>query len=87
MPESPPFGEPVRSVPRFIKQMARGGNAKVIWQDLVDDHGFNSRYASLTISSVLQRESSTPALSSCASVSLKTWSGGRDRTRENDPRL
>ena len=27
--------------------MAQGRNARVIWQDLVDDHGFASGYASV----------------------------------------
>src|SRR6476469_2502859 len=32
---------------RIIEALARGRNAMAIWQDLVDDHGFTARYASV----------------------------------------
>jgi hypothetical protein len=31
----------------ILAARARGRNAKAIWQDLVDDHGFTARYASV----------------------------------------
>ena len=37
--------EPFREV--IAEALSRGRNAKAIWQDLVDDHGFRSRYASV----------------------------------------
>jgi transposase len=37
--------EPFREV--IVEALARGRNAMAIWQDLVDDHGFRSRYASV----------------------------------------
>jgi hypothetical protein len=36
-----PFREPI------AEALARGRNARAIWQDLVDDHGFAARYASV----------------------------------------
>ena len=41
--------ERVRAVPRAdrARRSARGRNAMAIWQDLVDDHGFAARYASV----------------------------------------
>jgi len=37
--------EPFREV--VVEALARGRNAMAIWQDLVDDHGFHGRYASV----------------------------------------
>ena len=37
--------EPFREV--IVEALARGRNAMAIWQDLVDDHGFRARYASV----------------------------------------
>jgi transposase len=37
--------EPFREV--VVEALARGRNAMAIWQDLVDDHGFRGRYASV----------------------------------------
>jgi hypothetical protein len=37
--------EPYREV--ITEALARGRNAVAIWQDLVDDHGFAARYASV----------------------------------------
>lgn len=37
--------EPFREL--ILAARARGRNAKAIWQDLVDDHGFTARYASV----------------------------------------
>jgi transposase len=37
--------EPYRTV--IEEALARGRNARAIWQDLVDDHGFGARYASV----------------------------------------
>ena len=37
--------EPFREV--IAEALSRGRNAKAIWQDLVDDHGFRARYASV----------------------------------------
>lgn len=37
--------EPFREV--IVDALARGRNAMAIWQDLVDDHGFRARYASV----------------------------------------
>ena len=37
--------EPYRAV--IEEALARGRNARAIWQDLVDDHGFGARYASV----------------------------------------
>jgi len=37
--------EPFREV--IVEALARGRNAMAIWQDLVDDHGFRGRYASV----------------------------------------
>jgi hypothetical protein len=37
--------EPYREV--IVEALARGRNATAIWQDLVDDHGFPARYASV----------------------------------------
>ena len=36
--------EPYREL--IVEALGRGRNAVAIWQDLVDDHGFTSRYAS-----------------------------------------
>ena len=36
-----PYREPV------VEALGRGRNAVAIWQDLVDDHGFTARYASV----------------------------------------
>src|SRR6202171_4056859 len=37
--------EPYREI--IAEALARGRNAVAIWQDLVDDHGFPARYASV----------------------------------------
>ena len=37
--------EPYREV--IVEALGRGRNAVAIWQDLVDDHGFSARYASV----------------------------------------
>jgi hypothetical protein len=37
--------EPYREL--IADALARGRNARAIWQDLVDDHGFGARYASV----------------------------------------
>jgi transposase len=37
--------EPFREL--IVEALSRGRNAKAIWQDLVDDHGFKGRYASV----------------------------------------
>jgi transposase len=37
--------EPYREL--ILDALARGRNARAIWQDLVDDHGFGARYASV----------------------------------------
>jgi len=37
--------EPYREI--IVEALARGRNAVAIWQDLVDDHGFPARYASV----------------------------------------
>jgi hypothetical protein len=37
--------EPYREI--IAEALARGRNAVAIWQDLVDDHGFAARYASV----------------------------------------
>ena len=37
--------EPHREI--IEAELARGGNAMAIWQDLVDSHGFAGRYASV----------------------------------------
>ncbi len=37
--------EPYREI--IVEALARGRNAVAIWQDLVDDHGFSARYASV----------------------------------------
>jgi transposase len=38
-------GEPYREL--IVEALGRGRNAVAIWQDLVDDHGFTARYASV----------------------------------------
>jgi transposase len=37
--------EPFREL--IVEALSKGRNAKAIWQDLVDDHGFTARYASV----------------------------------------
>ena len=37
--------EPYREL--IVDALRRGRNAMAIWQDLVDDHGFSARYASV----------------------------------------
>ena len=37
--------EPYREI--IVEALGRGRNAMAIWQDLVDDHGFTARYASV----------------------------------------
>jgi hypothetical protein len=34
----------------IVDALARGRNAVAIWQDLVDGHGFQARYASVSVS-------------------------------------
>src|SRR6202521_2191188 len=50
--------EPYREV--IAEALARGRNAVAIWQDLVDDHGFTARYASVR-RFVLTLRGGTPA--------------------------
>src|SRR5712692_1386392 len=50
--------EPFREV--IAEALGRGRNAVAIWQDLVDDHGFRARYASVR-RFVLKLRGSTPA--------------------------
>src|ERR1700686_1982568 len=50
--------EPYREV--ITEALARGRNAMAIWQDLVDDHGFSARYASVR-RFVLTLRGGTPA--------------------------
>jgi transposase len=50
--------EPYREL--IAEAMARGRNAMAIWQDLVDDHGFPARYASVR-RFVLTLRGGTPA--------------------------
>ncbi len=50
--------EPFREV--IAEALARGRNAMAIWQDLVDDHGFRARYASVR-RFVAKLRGSTPA--------------------------
>ena len=47
-PGTGPERERMRAVPRDHRGgLARGRNAVAIWQDLVDDHGFQARYGSV----------------------------------------
>jgi transposase len=50
--------EPYREV--IVEALGRGRNAVAIWQDLVDDHGFSARYASVR-RFVLKLRGSAPA--------------------------
>ena len=50
--------EPFREL--IVEALGRGRNAVAIWQDLVDDHGFQARYASVK-RFVLKLRGSTPA--------------------------
>ena len=50
--------EPYREV--IVEALGRGRNAVAIWQDLVDDHGFSARYASVR-RFVLQLRGRAPA--------------------------
>src|SRR4051812_9679627 len=50
--------EPYREI--IVDALTRGRNAVAIWQDLVDDHGFPARYASVR-RFVVQLRGSTPA--------------------------
>jgi transposase len=50
--------EPFREL--IVEALSRGRNAMAIWQDLVDDHGFQGRYASVK-RYVRQLRGSTPA--------------------------
>ena len=50
--------EPYREV--IVAALERGRNAVAIWQDLVDDHGFTARYASVR-RFVLKLRGSAPA--------------------------
>ena len=49
----------------IVDAFGRGRNVMVIWQDLVDDHGFTARYASVRRFVITLRRTSSPeALSS-----------------------
>jgi transposase len=50
--------EPYREL--IIEALGRGRNAMAIWQDLVDDHGFTARYASVRRFVVTLRGTSSP---------------------------
>ena len=50
--------EPYREL--IVEALGRGRNAVAIWQDLVDDHGFSARYASVR-RFVLKLRGATPA--------------------------
>src|SRR5688572_1808545 len=50
--------EPYRDL--IIEALRRGRNAMAIWQDLVDDHGFTARYASVRRFVVTLRGTSSP---------------------------
>jgi transposase len=50
--------EPYREL--IIEALRRGRNAMAIWQDLVDDHGFTARYASVRRFVVTLRGTSAP---------------------------
>jgi transposase len=50
--------EPYREL--IAEALGRGRNAVAIWQDLVDDHGFSARYASVR-RFVLKLRGATPA--------------------------
>ena len=50
--------EPYREI--IAEALARGRNAVAIWQDLVDDHGFPARYASVRRFVVQLRGSAPP---------------------------
>ena len=51
--------EPYREL--VVEALGRGRNAVAIWQDLVDDHGFTARYASVR-RFVLKLRGAAPAL-------------------------
>ena len=57
--------EPYRAL--IVEALGRGRNAVAIWQDLVDDHGFSARYASVRRFIVAVR-GTTPVLSDFCSV-------------------
>ena len=47
-PDHSPLGQRLRAVPRGDRAgLSRGRNAKAIWQDLVDSHGFTGAYQSV----------------------------------------
>jgi transposase len=50
--------EPYRDL--ITEALGRGRNAMAIWQDLVDDHGFTARYASVRRFVLMLRGASTP---------------------------
>jgi hypothetical protein len=50
--------EPYREL--IAEALGRGRNAMAIWQDLVDDHGFTARYASVRRFVVTLRGTSSP---------------------------
>jgi len=50
--------EPYREL--IVEALGRGRNAMAIWQDLVDDHGFTARYASVRRFVVTLRGTSSP---------------------------
>jgi transposase len=50
--------EPYREL--IAEALGRGRNAMAIWQDLVDDHGFTARYASVRRFVVALRATSAP---------------------------
>jgi transposase len=50
--------EPYREL--IVEALRRGRNAMAIWQDLVDDHGFPARYASVRRFVLTLRDTSSP---------------------------
>ena len=50
--------EPYREL--IVEALRRGRNAMAIWQDLVDDHGFTARYASVRRFVLTLRDTSSP---------------------------
>src|SRR6202521_980710 len=67
--------EPYRGV--IIEALACGRNAMAIWQDLVDDHGFPARYASVRRFVLTLRGGGTPAE---ARVGITTAAGEEGQT-------
>jgi hypothetical protein len=50
--------EPYRAL--IVAALERGRNAMAIWQDLVDDHGFTAKYASVRRFVATLREATAP---------------------------